>query len=487
MEKVIAADAEKRSLSWSRVRGSKVWAFFSSLKLSISVLITLAVVSIFGTVIEQGQSPDTYLIGYGGGWGKLILFLSLDDMYHSAWFTAILVILSVNIVVCTLERFSPKWRTLLRTDPVFDPGIIGKLSNRDIFTVDSDIDTVKECLFNEFRKKRYRVKTFDSAAGSKGTGRSFYAWKGKMGRFGSDMTHVSLLLILLGAIIGSMFGYKDFSAVPVGGKVIVPGTDHELRLDKFWIDYYDTGQIRQFNSNLTIVRDGEDVISKQIWVNEPLYYEGIRFYQSSYGMSWNRIKEAEIVAIKRGEGGNEIGSPVRVKWGELKRVPDSPYSVKVVAYAADFTYDEELGGVVSKSAEANNPAVRVEVYEGDRLIFTPWLFFNFPGYFSSAPDSDYSLILAGFSPIPYSGISITKDPGTNIVWAGSIIMGIGFIFAFFVNYRRVWVNLTETGNSREVSIGGMTNKNHLAFKTEFKELVGAVRSGCAIDSSEGRK
>jgi cytochrome c biogenesis protein ResB len=125
----------------------------------------------------------------------------------------------------------------------------------------------------------------------------------------------------------------------------------------------------------------------------------------------------------------------------------------------------------------------VEVYEGERLIFTPWLFFNYPGYFSSVPDSDYRLILGGFRGIPYSGISITKDPGTNIVWAGSIIMGFGFIFAFFVNYRRVWVNVKENGKSFEVSMGGMINKNHIAFKKEFRELVEAVRSGCASEEN----
>jgi cytochrome c biogenesis protein len=401
-------------------------------------------------------------------------------MYHSAWFTAILVMLVVNIVVCTLDRFSPTWRTLLRTNPTFDPGLIGKLSNRNTFTADRDIDTIKDSLFTVFKKKRYRVKTFDPQGGSRGTSHSFYAWKGKIGRFGSDFTHVSLLLILLGAIVGSMFGYRDFRAIPVGEKISVPGAGYELRLDKFWIDYYDTGQIRQYNSKLAVVKDGKDVFTKQIWVNEPLYYEGIRFYQSSYGMLWNRLKEAKIVAVKKGEK-DIFGSPLTVEWGEVKSVPDTPYSVKLVGYAADFAYDEELGEVISRSAEANNPAVRVEVYEGERLVFTPWLFFNYPGFFSSVPDSDYTLVLAGFRGMPYSGIAINKDPGTNIVWAGSIIMGIGFIFAFFVNYKRIWVNVTEAGNSFEVGMGGMINKNHLAFEREFKELVEAVRSGCSSE------
>jgi cytochrome c biogenesis protein len=476
MDKVIAEAAQYKPRF--KVLGSKLWAFFNSLTLTISLLITLAVVSIIGTVIQQGQSIDTYLAEYGTEWTRIILFLNFNDMYHSTWFTAILVMVAVNIVVCTLERFPAKWRTLLRAKPSFDPGIIEKLSNRDSFIVQGSTGTVVEGLTRVFKKKGYRVLPLDT----EGDPPLFlHAWKGKIGRFGSDLTHLSLLLILLGAIVGSLFGYRDFRAIPLGEKAEIPETEYEIRLDNFWIDYYDTGQIKQFNSNLVVVKTGEDVFAKHIWVNEPLHYEGIRYYQSSYGMLWDRIAEAYIHAVKKGEKREPVGSPVNAKWGELKGLPGTPYSVKVVGYAADFAYDDELGRVVSQSAETNNPAVRLEVYEQDKIVSTPWLFFNYPGIFPAIPGSDYDLILTGFRPIPYSGIAITKDPGTNIVWAGSIIMGFGFIFAFFVNYKRVWVKIKRSPEGCEVTLGGMINKNQLIFEKEFKELAKAARGGCGSE------
>ena len=188
------------------------------------------------------------------------------------------------------------------------------------------------------KRKKFKFVEYPSQDGSTG----IYAWKGVMGRLGSDVTHISLLLILLGAIVGSFAGYKDFKAVYVGGTFSVPDADFNLRLDKFWIEYYDTGQIRQYNSLLTVLEGGKEVLTKQIWVNEPLYYKGIRFYQSSYGTAWDRIEEAGV-AIKRKKTG-EADPQAVVKWNELTPLPESPYAVKLTGYA-DFALDEKTNTV----------------------------------------------------------------------------------------------------------------------------------------------
>ncbi|MBI5599354.1 MAG: cytochrome c biogenesis protein ResB, partial [Deltaproteobacteria bacterium] len=266
---------------------SRVWRFFNSLKLTLSILLGIAAVSIAGTVVEQGQPIETYITRYGERWGNLIINLQLNDMYHSPWFTVFLVLLVLNITVCTIERFPPKWKTLLKENKGFDPSIIERLANRDSFELSSPPAVVREKIIHRLKKKRYKIKVDDSSGGAY----SVYAEKGIVGRFGSDVTHISLFLILTGTIIGSYWGFRDFSAIHLGSTVDVQGVDFKLRLDNFWIDFYDTGQIKQYNSVLTVVEGGKDVLKKQIWVNEPLYYKGVRFYQSSYGMAWNRIEE----------------------------------------------------------------------------------------------------------------------------------------------------------------------------------------------------
>ncbi len=446
-----------------------VWRFFASVKLTIFVLIALALSSIIGTVIEQNQPIESYYIEYGERWGDIIRTLQLDDMYHSVWFVAQLVLLMINIIACTYERFPPKWRSLLRKVDDFDPSIIDRFSNREAIELGATLGRARDRVIEVLRKNRYKIK-LDRSQGDEV---KLYASRGLIGRFGSDITHVSLFVIIIGAIYGSFWGYRDFRPILVGSMIRVPDADFALRLDKFWIDYYDTGQIRQYNSLLTVIEDGKEVLTKQIWVNEPLYYKGIRFYQSSYGTSWNRIKEAEI-ALKRLDS-NKVDPPFSVKWGEVSKVPGSKYSVRLVGYVSDFAFDERTRTVFSKSGETNNPAVQIEVYNGEDLIARPWLFFNFPGLIHAIPGTQYDLVLMGFRTIPYSGISITKDPGTNVVWVGTGIMGIGFFLAFFVYHRRIWVSIKASGNGTIVRMGGVINKNPLGFEREFKDIVEAVK------------
>lgn len=447
---------------------NKLWYFFNSLKLTLFVLITLAVVSIFGTIVEQNQPIEAYLQRYGEKWTKVIVYTHTYDLFHSYWFLALLVALALNIIVCTFERFPPKWKSLLDHKPAkFDPKLIERFSNHQTLSLNAGAEAVKERLEKAFKKKKFGYIT----QGSKGE-HHFYAWKGRIGRLGSDFTHISLLLILLGAIIGTFYGYKDFRVVYLNDMMTVPNEQFKLRLDKFWIDYYESGQIRQYNSLLTVIEDGKEVMQKQIWVNEPLFYKGVRFYQSSYGMAWNRVEEAGIAIKKKGKEG--VGEPVIVKWESTEKMPESRYSVKLVGYAADFAYDEKTGTVFSQSPEANNPAVKLEVYEGDKLVSTPWIFLKYPGIFPAIPNSDEDLVLTGFRGTQYSGISVNKDPGTNVVWAGTLVMGFGFILAFFVYHRRVWVHIRETGKSTEVKIGGMINKNNFVFEKEINDIVESI-------------
>lgn len=443
----------------------KVWYFLNSLKLTLFVLITLAVVSILGTVVEQNQPVENYLSAYGEKWTGFLLYVRANDLFHSWWFLALLTLLAINIIVCTFERFPPKWKSLLNHKPEgkFDSKLIDRFSNNQTVSVAAGSDAVKERIEAALKKKKFKSVTL----GAKGDW-SLYAWKGAAGRLGSDFTHISLLLILLGAIVGSFAGYKDYRAVYVGGVLSLPKTDFDVKLEKFWIDYYESGQIRQYNSLLSVIENGKEVMQKQIWVNEPLYYKGVRFYQSSYGMAWSKVEDARIALKRKNKETHE--EPVIIPWETVTKIPGSKYSVKVVGYAADFAYDEKSGQVYSKSPDADNPAVKLEVYEGDKLISTPWVFMKYPGIFPAIPNADEDLVFVTFKPTMYSGLSINKDPGTNIVWAGSIVMGIGFYLAFFVFHRRIWIQVKESGNSTEVKLGGMINKNNFVLEKELKEI-----------------
>lgn len=450
--------------------GDKIWAFFNSLKLTLTVLLSLAATSIIGTVVEQGKPLEFYAKTYGEKISSYVLTLGFHDMYHTWWFLTLLVFLAANIIVCTIDRFPQKWKASLEKRVDVTPQFIKNLGNNSGFTINGDINDIKNRTVETLKKRRYNIKNQDTSDGV-----MIYGWKGAIGRFGSDITHISLITILSGAIIGSLFGFKDFVMINENEIVNAPQTDFQIRLDKFWIDYYESGEIKQYNSQLTVVENGKDIISKQIWVNEPLKYRGVWFYQSNYGMAYDKIKEARL-ALKDKEKKQIIGEPFLVKWNEPFKIPGANLTVNLAGFVSDFGFDENTKQVFPRSPEHNNPAIQVIVYDKEKPISGPWLFLNYPEIFATIPNTNYDLIFMGYQGLQYTGLSMTKDPGTNIVWIGSIIMAVGFILAFFIFHKRVWVRMQKAENGVDVYIGGMINKNKIMFEKEFSEIAACLKA-----------
>lgn len=482
--------------------GSKIRGLLGSLKFTLFTLFCLATVSVIGTLIQQNQPARFYSEEYGA-WAPLILNIGLENMYHAWWFSTLLLLLVLNIIVCTIDRFPPKWKATLENKVDVDPKFIKNLLDNHVLIFQDESASVRERILNILRKKRYNIKEADSQDGM-----SIYSWKGMAGRFGSDIVHASLLLILFGAIIGSMVGFKDFGAFYEGEATTIPvselrltidrswygiplprierqkmASDIQLRLDKFWIDYYESGQIKQYNSVLTLSDNGKEVITgRQIWVNAPLSYKGFTFYQSSYGTAYDKVKDAEFV-LKDSKTHKAVAPPFTIGWNTPYDIPGTDYRVKIVGFVSDFAFDPASKTVFAKSAEHNNPAIHVEIYKNGKPLINPWLFYNYADLFAAIPDSNYELVFNGYRGIVYTGLSINKDPGTNIVWIGATLMVVGFFMAFFIFHKRIWVNVRRNSNETVVHIGGMINKNKFAFEREFSDIVESIKSS----ASEGVK
>ena len=143
---------------------------------------------------------------------------------------------------------------------------------------------------------------------------------------------------------------------------------------------------------------------------------------------------------------------------------------------SDFAFDPSSKTVFTKSVEHNNPAIHVEIYKNGKPLTNPWLFYNYADLFAAIPDSNYELVFNGYKGIVYTGLSINKDPGTNVVWLGAALMVTGFFMAFFIFHKRIWVNVRRNSDTTEVYIGGMINKNKFVFEREFSEIVESIKS-----------
>src|SRR5205809_5907724 len=83
--------------------------FFSSLKLAIFLMITLAILSTVGTVIQQGERPEVYIKEYGENAYWWFVTLVFVDIYHTWHFSTVLVLLCINSLTCFLQRLPACW------------------------------------------------------------------------------------------------------------------------------------------------------------------------------------------------------------------------------------------------------------------------------------------------------------------------------------------------------------------------------------------
>lgn len=431
-----------------------LWDFFCSLKLSIFCLITLAVTSIIGTVIQQNQTKEQYLKVYDPDTYELLNNLQMFDMYHSTWFIGLLILFCINLICCSIKRLPRVWRMVTRPALVPSNAALEAFSNTAERSVRGNIGDVRARM-EEFVKEHFaptRCTETDD-------GVYLYAEKNKYARFGVYVTHLSILIIFIGAIIGNVFGYKAYVNIPEGDSVdkvwLRSGEPIDLGFkvacEDFSVSFYENSQRpKEYKSILTVEENGEVVVDKRpIVVNDPLTYNGITFYQSNYGPAGS-----EIMTIKVKLRGEDKAQAFTLRRGEKAELPDG-----TSVTAADFTQSYRNFG----------PAARLNVQKVGEEATSVIVFKNFPE-FDKQRKGTYLFSLEEFDQRYYTGLQATKDPGVWVVWLGCTLLVVGCLIAFFVSHRRIWVVLREKDGKVHVRLVGTSHRNQPAFELYFDKL-----------------
>ncbi|MFH1449145.1 MAG: cytochrome c biogenesis protein ResB [bacterium] len=445
----------------------KIKKFFSSIKVTIALLIILTLSSIIGTIIPQNGEEQAYINKYGESLSYVFTLLSITDLYHSWWFIGILALLNLNIIVCTLHRLPSVFKLINRPKKEIDTQYISSLplNSRNFYPL--DIVDARNFLTDRLRKKNYHL----SVISQKPTEITLFAEKGRFGRMGSFIIHSGIFIILSGGVIGGLFGFKEYLEINEKEIVTVPHTDFRLRVDDFNVEFYPASKMpKDYKSTLTIIDEGKDILTKTIEVNHPLVYKGVWFYQTSYG-----VGEVKGISINVQKSNNDKGQDFTVKTGESIIIPQTNFSFKMAQFLPDFIMERTK--IYSISKELNNPAAKLNVYKEGKFIFTQWVFYNFPDFHPLKVDTELKFKLVGFDAPQYTGLKIVKDPGVPIVWTGCGLLIIGLILSFFVFHRRLWIILTKKDKDTTALIGGTTNKNRFDFEQEFGELVEGGKNG----------
>jgi cytochrome c biogenesis protein len=436
-----------------------IWDFFCSLKLTMFTLITLAVISIIGTVIPQGAPPTEYLQSISQN--KLKLYKSLDffDMYHSWWFILLLSLLSLNLIACSVKRLPGIWKTITRPIRVMDEGVEKSLSNLTSIITSGDAVTLRDRVAAVV-KAEFAEPVITESDGAF----HLFAEKTPWSRLAVYAVHLSVLVIFIGAIIGSLFGFKGFVNIPEGESVgkVMSRSDKEidlgfaLRCEQFSVAHYSNGAPKEFKSIITVLENGRpvpDYTNVRVIVNDPLTYKGITFYQSSYGNAGDYFFTASDLSGKD-------GITFKVDRNSSVTLPDGS-SMHII---------EETDDVSKFVPNLSGPAVQVEIHDPQGGAEKVIVYANHPELnIQHAKEHNGGLVLQykGANKKMYTGLQVAKDPGVWVVWVGCILMMVGIYAAFFMSHRRIWVRV----NNGTVTIGGNSSKNQGGFQLFMEQLV----------------
>lgn len=458
----------------------RIWSALASVKLAVIVFALISLTSVVGTLLDQSGDAAKNLkivakfVGTGAA-PKVFALLDaagFTDMYHSWWFVALLYLFAANLIVCSLERLPRIWKIVREPIKALPPDQIKAMPIRREIAFRKKGEEARAAIASAMKSAGFPAKEASSADDSL----QFIAEKGRYSRLGVYVTHLSIIIILAGAIVGMKLGFNGnlnllegtASAVAYGGAEKEIPLGFEIRCNDFNVAYYDNSDTpKSFKSWLTILENGKPVLidgkeTTEIEVNRPLRYKGITFYQSSYGFAPNR--DALFKFALTGKNGAKRG--VSLKFEESFEIPGSDTRGKVADFSPAIAVDE-AGKLFTYAETMNNPAVFVEFSEKGKMKYSRWILLRHPETWE-VPDGRVEFMdLWGAQ---YTGLQVRKDPGVEIVYIGCLLMTIGLYMSFFMSHARVWVVVREERGKTNVFISGTSSKNRVAFEERIARL-----------------
>lgn len=456
----------------------RLYKTLANLRTGVVLLILVVIVSALGTFILQRPvtDPEKMQAAYSPQTLRLLDRLTLTDIFHSWWFLSLLVLVSLSIIFVSIERFPNAWRFYARpyrrTDSHF--------RSVNPYKVEIPIKSSEQGLNAAERALSRFGWPIERITDSGET--SLYSEKHRFSVMAVYVIHASLLLIFLGGIIDGVFGFSGFMSIPQGQQRNVielkNGKKKEL---PFFVkcvsagqENYPDGSPKRWWSDLAVVADGKEVSTKQIVVNDPLIYRGLRFYQASF---W--LDDKKVDGLRIGYAGLDSKLvPLELKTGQPVNL-DVTTTVTLVEFLPDaFVRD---GQVFKKSDSMGNLAFGLEVVNrADNTDAKVWLFpvegqvlgadnlkFQFQNP-KSSKDIDFS---------PVTGLEVSFEPGQWLVWAGCLFLGVGLFVAFYMVHMRIWAVALKDANGKPVLwVGGAANKNKDRFEQKFAELIDEIRN-----------
>ena len=417
----------------------KIFRLIADLRFAIFILLLISFCSIIGTIIEQDQSIEVYKNNYpltNPVFGVLawdqILKLGFDHVYKTWWFYFLLFLFGLSLITCTVLQQLPSLKIARRCQFFRTTGQFYRLK---IFTILNNFSLSKIIL--KIQQNQYSIFQQKNTV---------YCYKGLIGRIAPILVHLSMILILLGTIFGSLFGFKAQEIVPktenfhiqniltTGQLTVIPKVS--ARINDFWITYTKNKTISQFYSDVSILdKQGNETYRKTISVNSPLIDKGIYYYQTDWSLIGLRFKNQN----------NEIFEYPLLNFSNNQDKVWLTWISKNSSVSDGFIMIiDNLEGYCSMYNKNGNFLGNIELNEMTNFADS-WTFLEI---------------------ISSTGLQIKTDPGIPIIYSGFFFLMISTLISY-TTYSQIWI----IQKKQRLFIGGTTNRALFDFELEFFKFI----------------
>ena len=470
------------------------WRQLTSMRTALILLMLLGVAAIPGSLFPQrNQNPqkvDSYFTS-DPTLAKWMDRLHLFNVYASPWFSAIYLLLFISLIGCVLPRTITHLKAIGKVPPL-TPRNLDRMEGYRVVATESA--TAIEEAHRWLKSHRYRIRVEEG---------SISAEKGYSRETGNLLFHLSLILILVGVALGSLFGMKGEAILNVGDRFINTPTSYDnISYGKFqgqgslppfaltvknFVASYDpvTGQPSNYVLSTEISNPiGAAAKKVIIKVNTPWTVGSTKVYLQANGYS-------PFVTIKDKSGhvtfkGAVIFLPQDGNLSSLGaiKVPDMVPQIGFIASFIPTATSSASRGIFSTYPEVLDPRLVLSAWKGNL------------GLDSGTPQSVYSLNTSqmskiglkaltlgstydfGYGTITFDGwkswvnLQIVDDPGKMYALFGALFAILGLLISLFTRQRRIWVKVGES-----VEIAGLAKNGIPGLEAELMALTRALEEG----------
>ena len=480
----------RRSQTYNKSIIDKVWNFFSSVKVGVSIIVVLLLAAAIGTILPQEQyinvairnaeTVKAYYADVYGSIGQIYHFLGFHDLYSSFWFIILVGMLAISLIIASLDRFVPLYRSLKNQRVLRHESFMNK---QRIYGKGSAPEDVLQKAETKLKELKYNVKLDKNG---------LLAEKGRFSRWGPYVNHIGLIIFLFGVMLRMMPGfYVDETLWIREGetRAIPDAPGYALESKSFNLETYSGAEkdgafseavdrvgnvAKNYQTDVILykkpeeslpgaVEDMERVKEYPIRVNEPLKFDGYAVYQMDFKQDELKAMTFALTNKKTEESFGEVTIDL-INPKDFYELENGT-TVELKGYYPDFSGFEN-GEPQTATPLPNNPGFLVEMTTPE----TPkgeTSFILIKKTIEPFEENQYKMEFQNVETRDVSGLTIRKDKTLLILGLGGLIFMIGVAQGMYFNHRRFWIQRKANG---EVILAAHTNKNWFALKKNLDQV-----------------